>query len=156
MMTIRRAPLLLAATLVLAACGREETPAGVIPREKFIAANVEVRSLPDGATPEQRAAVLRKHGVTEKQMKAWVTGHSRDPEVLAKAWEEIAFKLDSAGNPPVGGPPAPSSRPPSGRVPPPRPVGMQGPPGIVPPPPPAAVGEPPARAPRRKRIQQVQ
>src|SRR5687768_9156241 len=44
MMMIRRTRLLLAATLVLAACGKDEQPAGVIPADKFVAANVAVRS----------------------------------------------------------------------------------------------------------------
>jgi hypothetical protein len=94
---IRRALLVPAAALALAACGGDDAPAGQIPREKFVAANIAVRSLPDGATPEQRAAALRKHGVTEKQLKAWINAQAREPEVLAKAWEEIAFKLDSLG-----------------------------------------------------------
>lgn len=157
-MSIRCAALVLPAALALAACGGDGSPAGVIPREKFVAANVAVRSLPDSATPQARAAVLRKQGVTEAQLKAWVNGHAREPEVLAKAWEEIAFKLDSAANPGSGPPPTPTPPPPGGRVPPPRPVGMGDSVQIAvpPPPPPAAVGEPPARAPRRKRIQQVQ
>lgn len=153
-MMIRRASLVLAATLALAACGGDEQPAGVIPREKFIAANVALRSMPDGATPAERAAVLRKHGVTERQLKAWVNGNMRDPGTLAKAWEEIAFKLDSGANPPVGPvpQPSPSASPPGAQVPPARPAGMADSPRIVPappPPPPAAVGEPRGRYPRR-------
>lgn len=151
-MMIRRAPLILAATLVLAACGGDEQPAGVIPREKFVAANVAVRSLPDGATAEERAAVLRKHGVTDRQLRAWVAGHTRDPETLAKAWEEIAFKLDSVANPPVGPIPQPSPPPPGSSVPPTRPPGMADSlHAAPPPPPPAAVGEPRGRYPRPTR-----
>lgn len=88
----------LLAVLALAACKREpQTPAGVISREKFIAANVAVRTLPDSAPQTRRDAALRKVRVTDKQLRAWVTVHSRDPEMLAKAWEEIAFKVDSIG-----------------------------------------------------------
>ncbi|HEX5871812.1 MAG TPA: hypothetical protein VFY65_15395 [Longimicrobium sp.] len=158
MMMIRRVPLVLAATFALAACGGDEQPAGVIPREKFVAANVAVRSLPDGATPEERAAVLRKHGVTDKQLRAWVTGHAGDPETLAKAWEQIAFRLDSLSNPAMPPVPQPSPTGPGSRVPPPRPQGM-GDSAVIapPPPPPAAVGEEPrGQYPRRKRVQQVQ
>ena len=158
-MIIRRASLAAVLAFSLAACGGDDQPAGVIPREKFVAANVELRSLPDGATPEQRAAVLRKHGVTEGQMKAWVNGNARNPGVLARAWEEIAFKLDSAGNP-SSMPHPPSSTPPAGRVPPPRPAGMAPPDSVMmappPPPPAAAEGEPRRRAPRPKRIREVQ
>lgn len=147
-MPIRRASLVLAATLALAACGGDDQPAGVIPREKFVAANVALRSMPDGATPAERAAVLRKHGVTERQLKAWVAGNTRDPAILAKAWEEIAFKLDSSASPPVG-PTSPPPATPGAQVPPTRPPGMADSLRVVPPPPPpAAVGEPRGRYPR--------
>jgi hypothetical protein len=152
-MMIRRASLVLAATLALAACGGDEQPAGGIPREKFVAANVALRSMPDGATPAERAAVLRKHGVTQRQLKAWVAGNTREPATLAKAWEEIAFKLDSGANPPVGptSPPPPTA--PGAQVPPPRPPGMADSLRVVLPPPPAAVGETRGRYPRRQRHQ---
>jgi hypothetical protein len=151
-MMIRRASLVLAAALSLAACGKDEPPAGVIPREKFVAANVALRSMPDGATPAERAAALRKHGVTDRQLKAWVAGHTRDPETLAKAWEEIAFKLDSAANPSVGPVPQPSAPPPGSQVPPTRPPGMADSVRMAPPPPPpAAVGETRGRYPRPTR-----
>jgi hypothetical protein len=128
MTTIRRTPLLLAATVLLAACGKDEPPAGVIPPDKFVAANVAVRSLPDDASAEQRAAALRKQGVTDKQLRAWVTVHSRDPESLAKAWEQIAFKVDSLSNPTPHVPPPPSPEhspmPGTAHAPPPRPLEM--------------------------------
>jgi hypothetical protein len=121
-----------------AACGGDKGPAGVIPREKFVAVNVALRSLPDSATPAARAATLRKHGVTEQQLKAWVNGHAREPQEMAKAWEEIAFKLDSAGTTP----PMPPATGPTPGVPPsrPRPLGTQG--GRVAPPPPSTDARP--------------
>lgn len=154
MMMIRRAPLLLAAALVLAACGKDEEPAGVIPREKFVAANVALRSLPDGATPEQKAAALRKHGVTDKQLKAWINGHARDPQAVAEAWEQIAFRLDSLSNP-TAHVPLPAPRPvPGSKVPPARPVEMAE--SVVtalppPPPQPSKIGARPGGPPRRQR-----
>ena len=85
-----------AAALALAACQREpQAPTGVIPRDRFVAANVAVRSLADSATAQERRAALRKTGVTERQLRAWVNAHVRDPETLSKAWEEIAFRVDS-------------------------------------------------------------
>ena len=103
-----------------------------------MAANVALRSLPDSATPELRAATLRKHGVTEQQLKAWVNGHTREPQEMAKAWEEIAFKLDSIGSAP---PPPPPGSPAPG-VPPTRtkPVGRPG--ARVAPPPPSTDARP--------------
>jgi hypothetical protein len=99
--------------LALAACKRTpEAPTGVISREKFVAANVAVRTLPDTVPQARRDAALKKVGVTDKQLRAWVTAYSREPEALAKAWEEIAFKVDSIGGAaPIqpGGPPPPPS-----------------------------------------------
>jgi hypothetical protein len=101
-------------------------------REKFVAANVAVRTLPANATDADRAAALKKQRVTEKQMKAWVNAHARDAETLSITWEEIAKKVDSlttprpasspdsagAGPPPsLGGAPTvlPGSAPPGAR-----------------------------------------
>jgi len=92
----------LLALLSLSACRRQAEPAGVISRDRFVAANVALRSLSDSATQEERDAALKKAGVTDRQLRAWVTAHSRDPEALAKAWERIAFRVDSIG----GGAPA--------------------------------------------------
>jgi hypothetical protein len=161
MKMIRRTPLFLAATFALAACGGDEQPAGVIPRDKFVAANVAVRSLPDGATPQEKAAALRKLGVTDVQLKAWVNGHIRDPETLAQAWEQIAFKLDSLSTPMAHVPPPPVAQ--GAHVPPPRPKEMaDSVTTILPPPPqpqpsrigtpqPSKIGAPPGAPPRRQR-----
>jgi hypothetical protein len=154
-MTLRRA-LPLCAVLVLAACGGDDASAGTIPREKFVAANVALRSVADSATPAQRAAVLRKHGVTEAQLKAFVTEHARQPEELAKAWEQIAFRLDSLGGEP---PPTPVIPVPAG-VPPARPQTVPPhaqTPQAVPPPPPSVTVEPrPSGGARRRPVKQVQ
>ncbi|HVH12461.1 MAG TPA: hypothetical protein VM759_05385, partial [Longimicrobium sp.] len=101
-----RTLLLLLAALIPAACKPEpKTPADVISRERFVMANVAVRTLPDSASKAQREAALRKARVTEPQMRAWVTANGRHPETLAAAWEEIAFKVDSIG----GAKPAPDA-----------------------------------------------
>jgi hypothetical protein len=122
-----RTLLVLLAALALAACQQEpQAPAGVIPPEKFVAANVAVRLLPETATQAEREAALKKAGVTDRQLRAWVTAYSRQPETLAKTWEQIAYRVDSI----AGGRPLPEGSPPPG-------AGV--PPGAVPPPPPAAV-----------------
>jgi hypothetical protein len=131
----------------------------VIPREKFVRANVAVRSLGDDAPASRRAEVLRRHGVTERQLKAWVRAQSSDPETLAKAWEEIAFKLDSVGGLAPGG-----VRPPgAGGPPPPSPGVTQLPPTVEParrmpggPPPPVRRGPRPIRPDSLAKIQRVQ
>lgn len=114
---------ILLAGLALAACTREpEMPAGVISREKFVAANVAVRLVSDTAPQALRDSALKKAGVSDRQLRAWVAAHARDPEFLAETWEQIAFKVDSMGGgqplPPGAGPPPPMAA----GAPPPRPT----------------------------------
>jgi hypothetical protein len=108
------------AALFLAACKPEpEVPAGVISRDRFVAANVAVRTLPDTVPQARRDSALKKVGVTDRQLRAWVTAYSRQPETLSKAWEEIAFKVDSIGGTqpiPGGGPPPQAGPPPPAGV----------------------------------------
>jgi hypothetical protein len=152
-MTLRALPF--CAALALAACGGDDAVPGTIPREKFVAANVALRSLADSATPATRVATLRKHGVTEQQLKGFVHGHARQPGELAKAWEQIAFKLDSLGGTP---PPTPAIPTPQG-VPPVRPPSATVPAEtarVVPPPPPVVAEPRPGAAGRRRPVKQVQ
>lgn len=108
------------AALLLAACKPEpEVPAGVISRDRFVAANVAVRSLPDTVPQARRDSALKKAGVTDRQLRAWVTAYSRQPETLSEVWEEIAFKVDSIGGTqpfPGGGPPPQAGPPPPAGV----------------------------------------
>lgn len=127
-MTHRTLPLALAALLAAAACTPEpEVAAGVISRDKFVAANVAVRVLPDTVSQARRDSALKKVGVTDRQLRTWVTVYSRQPETLSKAWEDIAYKVDSIGGiqPMLGGvgQPVPPGGPPPvvGTPPPPRP-----------------------------------
>lgn len=125
-----RTLLLPLAALFVAGCKPEpKVPAGIISRDRFVAANVAVRSLPEAAAQSRREDALRKAGVTDRQLRDFVTVHSREPETLAKAWEEIAYKVDSIG----GGIPLPNGGVHQGVEPPPS--------GAAPPPPPA-VGTP--------------
>lgn len=122
-MTHRTFLLLLGTLAAAGACKpAPKAPAGVISREKFVAANVAVRVLPDTVPQARRDAELKKVGVTDRQLRAWVTVYSREPETLSKAWEDIAFKVDSVGGArpvPHGGPPPPPAA--AGSPPPPRP-----------------------------------
>lgn len=96
-----------AAIFLAAACGGGREARGGISRETFVAANVALRTLPAGAPAERRRQVLKTHRVTDKQLKAWVTAHGRDPKALGAAWDEIAARLDSIANVrPGGGPDA--------------------------------------------------
>jgi hypothetical protein len=80
--------------LSLAACGGREK-SDVLPRDRFVAANVALRLLPANATEAQRRAALKKFKVTDKQMLAWVDAHRRDPGALAEAWQDVAKRVDS-------------------------------------------------------------
>jgi hypothetical protein len=118
--------------LSLAACGGDEKPSGVMAREKFVAANVAVRTLPANATDADRAAALKKQRVTEKQMKAWVNAHARDAEMLSLTWEEIAKKVDSLTHQPVTPPASPGDGPPPSPGGPPTIAPQSVPPGVRP------------------------
>jgi hypothetical protein len=88
-------PLLLLC-LLLAAAGCRGTPgADGISRERFVAANVALRTLPGDATDEQRAAVLARYRVTPDDLRAWVHANGDRPEALAAAWQQVAGRLDS-------------------------------------------------------------
>lgn len=81
--------------LVSAAACSGSGPADTLPRERFVAANVALRAIPDTATGADslRAAALKEAGVTAPQLRAWVRGHRRDSELLADVWREIADSL---------------------------------------------------------------
>lgn len=66
-----------------------------ISQERFIAANVALRTLPQGATDEQRTEVLERYRVTADDLRRWVDARAGRPEALAEAWREVAERLDS-------------------------------------------------------------
>ncbi|HET7230216.1 MAG TPA: hypothetical protein VFJ16_09450 [Longimicrobium sp.] len=75
----------------LAACG-DNAAQGAIPRDRFVKANVELRSVPDTAAAgdRMRAAALRRYRVSERDLQRFVRVHSRDPDYMAQVWREIA------------------------------------------------------------------
>jgi hypothetical protein len=89
--------LLVAALLasVGAACTRTAPqPAGVIDREVFIAAWVDLRlaalQAPDRRLPvAERARVLREHDVTEEELLAFAEAHGSDIELMKAVWDEV-------------------------------------------------------------------
>ncbi|HEX2204739.1 MAG TPA: hypothetical protein VHG91_15625 [Longimicrobium sp.] len=111
---MKRLGLLAAAACLLAACGGGEEEGG-ISRRKFLAANVAFRSVPDTVAGAERfrADSLKRHRVTEKELRTFVSAHLDDPEYMALLWKEIADSLDRrwdaemARNPP----PPPPNRP---------------------------------------------
>ncbi len=98
-------PLLLALALPAALGGCRDEYAGTLSRERFVAVNVALRrldapgrdSLRTAAdSARARAAVLRRLGVTEKELRAFVDTRRNDTEELSEAWREIAVLLASA------------------------------------------------------------
>ena len=82
--------------LLLGGCGKEGRAApGVVSRERFIAANIAMRAVPDTAARADslRAAALQKHRLTEKELRDWVAAQ-RDPAELASVWAVIADSVD--------------------------------------------------------------
>jgi hypothetical protein len=88
-------PLLLLCLLLAASGCRDEPADARISSERFVAANVALRTLPADATDEQRAAVLARYRVTPDDLRAWVQAHGDRPEALAAAWQQVAGRLDS-------------------------------------------------------------
>jgi len=112
-------------TLVLAGC-RERQANAAIPRQRFVRANVEVRAIPDSVQGDSvRRAALKKHRVTEAELRRFVNVHARSPEYMADVWREIAdsvqkrweltFPSRQGGAPPGEGIPG---RPPVATMPP--------------------------------------
>lgn len=89
-----RAALLLLLLLAGTGC-RGGEPGDRISRERFVAANVALRTLPEDAGEEQRAAVLERYRVSSEDLHRWVEDHADEPGVLAAAWQEVAARLDS-------------------------------------------------------------
>lgn len=88
-------PLYAVLLVLAAACGGGEARSDVIPRDRFVAANVALRLLPPEATEAQRRAALKKLNITDKQMLAWVDAHRADPRALADTWQDVAKRVDS-------------------------------------------------------------
>lgn len=146
----RRFPALLLLGSV-AACSGDSRP-DTLPRERFVAANVALRAIPDTAVGADslRAAALKKAGVTAPQLRAWVRSHREETELVADVWREIADSLQkrdsvvlaraaaAAPEPPLDAPVVPPPDPPGGMI-----DGdpLEGPP----PPPPAPVRVEPPR-----------
>ena len=110
---MKRCSVLLAfALLALPACGRGGPEGGTIPRERFVAASVALRTakFPQPASAATRAdsakaradsariraAVLKKEGVTVKELQAFVEARRDETEELAEVWEEIAARVARA------------------------------------------------------------
>lgn len=86
-------------TAVAAACG-PSTPEGVIDRETFIEAYVELRVAAlstDTAriAASDREAVLDEMGITEDDLIEFVEVHATDLEFMRDVWNEVELRMDS-------------------------------------------------------------
>ena len=98
-MRIHRTTAGAALALFLAGCGGgEREAAAAIPRARFVAANVALRTVPDTAAnaAAMRLDSLKKYRVSEKELKAFVAAHARDAEYMAEVWREISEKVEKA------------------------------------------------------------
>lgn len=98
---------------VAAACGGDRG-APTIPREKFVAANLALRAIPDTAHNRDslRTAALRRLRVSEKDLRGYLQRHERNTALVASLWAEIADSLhrrDSIAAARAAKPPAPDS-----------------------------------------------
>ncbi|HEX9938527.1 MAG TPA: hypothetical protein VGB15_15425 [Longimicrobium sp.] len=169
--------LAVALAAAVAACG-DNTAQGAIPRDRFVKANVALRSVIDTASAGDslRAAALKQHRVTEKDLQRFVRVHQNDPEYLATVWREVAdsvqrrYERERLGGrregpaplPPGMAAPDPDARPDSvlGMSPAGEPVMRPGPtpaeprtirPPQAPPPPPLPAGAAPRQQPGTRR-----
>src|SRR5690349_2826873 len=88
-----RATLLTLAALAAAAGGcRQKEASGAIGRQRFVLANADVRSIPDTVpnADSLRKAALKKHRVTEADLRRFVDVHARSPEYLSTVWREVS------------------------------------------------------------------
>jgi GTPase len=96
-MTRSRTTILCILLASVAGCERESEPAG-LPQSRFIEAMVELRKAARGvqdtaAFAARRQQVLADAGVTEAQLRAYLTTHIRDLDHLAAVWESINVRL---------------------------------------------------------------
>ncbi|HEV7587942.1 MAG TPA: hypothetical protein VGO40_07395 [Longimicrobium sp.] len=89
---MRATLLTLAALAALLAGCRQKQANAAIPRQRFVLANVDIRSVPDTAPKGDslRKAALKKHRVTEADLRRFVDVHGRSPEYLADVWREVS------------------------------------------------------------------
>jgi len=75
----------------VAAC-EGNTAQGAIPRDRFVKANIELRSVPDTAAAGDslRTAALRTYRVSDRDLQRFVRVHGRDPDFMATLWREVA------------------------------------------------------------------
>lgn len=107
-----------AAAVALAACTGKQQGPSAIARERFVQANVDLRSVPDTAPhgDSLRAAALRRHHVTAADLRRFVSVHGRSAEYMATVWREIADSVQKRYDrsfplvhPTHGPPPLPST-----------------------------------------------
>jgi hypothetical protein len=80
-----------------AGCDRPTEPAGLA-QSRFIDVMVELRKAARGmqdtvAFAARKQAILTDAGVTEAQLRAYLTTHIRDLDHLAAVWESINVRL---------------------------------------------------------------
>ena len=65
-------------------------PPGGLSREEFMKAMQELRS----AQPPHRDAILKKHRITEAEVRAYMTALSADPVALSQLLDSLQMRMD--------------------------------------------------------------
>lgn len=94
----RRVALLVAALVGLVACG-SSTPEGVIDRETFIQAYVDLRVAALDTDSSRLAAADRERilddlGITGEDLLDFVRAHAAELEYMREVWNEVELRLD--------------------------------------------------------------
>jgi hypothetical protein len=101
--------------LALASCGGDTSPVAsdVIDRETFIATYVDLRLAATEqsdfrVSPEQRAEVLARHGVSGEELIRFADVHGRDLEFMNEVWSEVETRFQDASGGEASGEPPPT------------------------------------------------
>jgi len=81
-----------AGVAALAACSGQKKAQAAIPRQAFVQANADLRSIPDTVAngDSLRAAALKKRHVTEADLRRFVDVHGRNLDYMSTIWREVS------------------------------------------------------------------
>ncbi len=96
-------PLLLATGLLTTACGTGTTPdqADTISADTFVSTYVELRlavlnsEKPTTMTDSLRAAILARHGVSERDLLDFAKAHGPDPAFMKSVWDSVEERINA-------------------------------------------------------------
>lgn len=88
------------AAVLLAACNRDlATPTTAMSRDSFITIYVELSrartASPPDSFPSKKEEILRRHNVTEEDLRKFVHAHGQQPDFMADVWKTVRDRLSA-------------------------------------------------------------